>query len=58
MAMGIEASVQGKTKGLSTLKTGAAAGHVFRQTGDGVIPGQNSGLAKVTGRGLKKRTSK
>ncbi len=44
----------GKTAGLSEKKTGAASGHVFGQTGDGMIPGEKSGLAKVTGRGLKK----
>ncbi|MBI5072461.1 hypothetical protein HZA99_01445 [Candidatus Woesearchaeota archaeon] len=47
----------GKTKGLSAKKTGAASGHVFRQTGEGVMVGQQSGLATVAGggnRGLKK----
>ena len=54
MARGIEASVQGKTKGLSTQKTGAASGHIFHQTGDDSIPGVRSGLGFVTNRGLKK----
>ena len=47
-------STVGKTAGLSAKKAGSASGHVFRITGDDSVAGERSGLAKVTGRGLKK----
>ena len=48
----------GKTAGLSAKKTGVASGHVFFSDKEETTVGTQSGLGKLTGRGVKRRASK